>query len=156
MNFPLEPTGAFSASTGLLMAFIIGFGFGFFLEKAGFSSARNLAAQFYLRDFAVLKVMFTAIVVAGLGFWSLVNLGLLDLSFTFINLTYLWPQIVGGLILGVGFIVGGTLLDARQQRAESLETKAASHSSLSSEVTVGQARHDPSNHCHPAICGGAD
>jgi hypothetical protein len=107
MSFPLEPAGAFSAATGLLMAFILGFGFGFFLEKAGFSSARKLAAQFYLRDFAVLKVMFTAIVVAGLGFWLLVNLGLLDLSFTFINLTYIWPQIVGGLILGVGFIVGG-------------------------------------------------
>ena len=28
-------------------------------------------------------------------------------SFTFINLTYIWPQVVGGLILGVGFIVGG-------------------------------------------------
>jgi len=55
MNFPLEPTGAFSAGVGLLMSFIIGFGFGFFLEKAGFGSARKLTAQFYLKDFASSK-----------------------------------------------------------------------------------------------------
>ena len=107
MSFPIESTGVFSLSTGFLLAFIIGIGFGFFLEKAGFSSARKLTAQFYLRDFAVLKVMFTAIVVAGLGFWWLVRLGLLDLSYTYINPTFVVPQIVGGLILGVGFIIGG-------------------------------------------------
>ncbi len=107
MTFPLAPQGIISHSTGLLAAFFIGLGFGFFLEKAGFSSARKLTAQFYLRDFAVLKVMFTAIVVAGLGFWMMVELGLLDLSYTFINLTYIWPQIFGGLLLGVGFVIGG-------------------------------------------------
>ncbi|MBU0517666.1 YeeE/YedE family protein [bacterium] len=107
MNFPLEPQGAFSLTTGLLMAFIVGIGFGYFLEKAGFGSARKLTAQFYLKDFAVLKVMFTAVVVAGLGFWGLVSLGMLDLSFTFINLTFIWPQIVGGLLLGLGFTIGG-------------------------------------------------
>lgn len=99
--------GAFSAFTGLLAAFIIGIGFGFFLERGGFSSARKLTAQFYLKDFSVLKVMFTAIVVAGIGFWWLVYLGLLDLSYTFINPTFIWPQIAGGLILGVGFVIGG-------------------------------------------------
>ena len=107
MSFPIESIGAFSFSTGLLMAFVVGIGFGFFLEKAGFGNARKLSAQFYFRDFAVLKVMFTAIVVAGLGFWWLVRLGLLDLSYTYINPTFLIPQIVGGLILGVGFVIGG-------------------------------------------------
>lgn len=107
MSFPLGPQEVFSYGTGLLIAFLIGIGFGFFLEKAGFSSARKLAFQFYLRDFAVLKVMFTAIVVAGLGFWGLVILGLQDLSYTYINPTFIYPQIIGGLILGVGFVVGG-------------------------------------------------
>ena len=51
--------------------------------------------------------MFTAMVVAGLGFWWLVLLGVLDLSFTYINPTFLISQIVGGFILGVGFIIGG-------------------------------------------------
>lgn len=107
MRFPLEPYGMFSAFTGLLVAYFIGIGFGFFLERGGFSSARKLTAQFYLKDFSVLKVMFTAIVVAGVGFWWFVRMGWLDLSYTYINPTFLWPQIVGGLLLGVGFVVGG-------------------------------------------------
>ncbi len=107
MSFPLNFYDAFSAGTGLFIAFLIGSGFGFFLEKGGFSSARKLTAQFYFRDFAVLKVMFTAIIVAGIGFWFLVELGVLDLSGTYINLTYIWPQVFGGLMLGVGFAIGG-------------------------------------------------
>jgi len=34
-------------------------------------------------------------------------MGLLDLSYTYINLTFIWPQIAGGLLLGLGFTVGG-------------------------------------------------
>ena len=34
-------------------------------------------------------------------------LGLLDYNLIRVNPTYLWPGIVGGLIMGVGFIVGG-------------------------------------------------
>ncbi len=107
MRFPLALNSDWSLYTGLVVAFIIGIGFGFMLERGGFGSARKLAAQFYLRDFAVLKVMFTAIVVAGVGFWGLVMLGLVDLSLTYINPTFIWAQVIGGLILGVGFTIGG-------------------------------------------------
>ncbi len=107
MRFPLALYSDWSLYTGLVLAFIIGIGFGFMLERAGFGSARKLAAQFYLRDFAVLKVMFTAIVVAGVGFWGLVMLGLVDLSLMYINPTFIWAQVIGGLILGVGFTIGG-------------------------------------------------
>ena len=107
MSFPLNYFAEFTPYVGLLIAFLIGNGFGFFLERAGFGSARKLSAQFYLHDFTVLKVMFTAIVVAAIGFWGFVLLGILDLSVTYISPTFLWSQIVGGLILGVGFIVGG-------------------------------------------------
>ena len=34
-------------------------------------------------------------------------LGLLDFNLVWVNPTYLMPGIVGGLIMGVGFIVGG-------------------------------------------------
>lgn len=107
MRFPIEIYSGYSVYVSLLTAFLLGIGFGFFLERAGFGSARKLAAQFYLRDFAVLKVMFTAIVVAGVGFWWLVALGLIDLSVTYINPTFIWSQIIGGLILGIGFVIGG-------------------------------------------------
>lgn len=107
MRFPLDIYGDISHWTALVVAFLVGIGFGFFLERAGFGSARKLTAQFYLRDFAVLKVMFTAIVVAGVGFWWLVALGMIDMSVTYINPTFLTAQIVGGLVLGIGFAVGG-------------------------------------------------
>ena len=47
-------------------------------ERAGFGSARKLTAQFYFSDMSVLKVMFTAIVVAAVGLVGLQALGLAD------------------------------------------------------------------------------
>lgn len=55
----------------------------------------------------VLKVMFTAIVVAMVSIFGATALGLLDFNLIWVNPTYLWPGIIGGLIMGVGFIVGG-------------------------------------------------
>jgi hypothetical protein len=97
----------FSVGVYLTLAVVLGFFFGFFLERAGFSSALKLTAQFYFKDFAVLKVMFTAIVVAMLGIAYLAMAGWLDMSQVFVPPTFVWPQIVGGLLLGAGFIVGG-------------------------------------------------
>lgn len=86
---------------------MIGFAFGFILESAGFGDSRRLAAQFYWRDLTVLKVMFTAILVAAvLIFWA-TALGWLDYDDVWVNPTYVWPGILGGLIMGAGFIVGG-------------------------------------------------
>ena len=56
---------------------------------------------------SVFKVMFTAIVTAMLGVTYLGWLGWLDLSLVYLVPTHLVPQIVGGLVLGVGFVVGG-------------------------------------------------
>src|SRR5512138_2656292 len=81
--------------------------FGATLEMAGFGDTRKLAAQFYLRDMTVLKVMFTGIVVAAVLVAGASSFGLLDLSRVWVNPTYLWPGIVGGLVMGVGFILGG-------------------------------------------------
>jgi hypothetical protein len=55
----------------------------------------------------VLKVMFTAIVVAMALIFLFSGLGLLDYNLIWVNPTYLWPGIIGGLVMGVGFIVGG-------------------------------------------------
>ena len=86
---------------------MIGFFFGYALEIGGFGKSTKLAAQFYFKDLTVLKVMFTGIIVAMLGVFLASALGLLDYSLVWVNPTYLWPGIVGGLIMGVGFIVGG-------------------------------------------------
>ncbi len=107
MTFPLFTHGLFGTYAGLLVGTLVGIAFGFVLERAGFGRARNLAAQFYLTDLRVLKVMFSAIVTALIGMTFLAGIGVLDLSQITVPETFLWPQLVGGLLLGAGFIVSG-------------------------------------------------
>ncbi len=107
MNAPFYKYGMFGDEFSLIIAFLIGIGFGFFLERAGFGNARKLAAQFYFTDMAVLKVMFSAIVTAMLGIYYLGWIGFLDFSLLYLTPTNLLPQMVGGLLLGFGFVIGG-------------------------------------------------
>jgi uncharacterized membrane protein YedE/YeeE len=107
MSGPLFGSGAFGFEGGLLIALVVGLGFGFFLERAGLGNGRKLAAQFYLTDLSVFKVMFTAIITAMVGLFVLSSVGLIDISRIYMTPTYLVPQIVGGLIFGVGFVMGG-------------------------------------------------
>ena len=91
----------------LVFGLLLGIAFGFVLEQAGFSSSRKLTGLFYGRDFTVLRVFFTGAITAMIGVILLGYYGLLDTDIIYINPTYLWPAIVGGLIMGVGFVVGG-------------------------------------------------
>ncbi len=104
---PLVVYEVISQNTNLLLAFFIGIGFGFVLEANGFSSSRRLAGMFYGYDTTVLKVFFTAAIVGSVGllFMSLFNW--IDLSYIYINPTYLWSTLGGGVIMGAGFILGG-------------------------------------------------
>ena len=104
---PFDLVALFGTEGSYLIYLAIGFVFGFILESSGFGDSRLLAAQFYFRKLSVLKVMFTAIVVAMiLIFWS-TALGWLDYDEIWVKPTYLWPGIAGGMIMGVGFILGG-------------------------------------------------
>ena len=109
MNFPLEAFTAVSAANPWTYVVFgaIGFAFGYTLEMAGFGDSRKLAAQFYFRELTVLKVMFTAIAVSMTLLFGAVGLGLVDFNQVWVNPTYLGSGVVGGLIMGVGFIVGG-------------------------------------------------
>ena len=107
MIFPLSALDLFGHGASLVLGTLIGVAFGFTLERSGFGQAPILAGQFYGSDTRVLKVMFSAIVTALLGMTVLSGFGLLDLSAVTVPETFLGPQIVGGLLLGVGFIVSG-------------------------------------------------
>jgi uncharacterized membrane protein YedE/YeeE len=104
---PLTSTMEFTVGADLAIALVLGLGFGFALERAGFGSARKLTAVFYLYDMAVVKVMFTAIVTTMTGLFVLSALGLMDLRELYIEPTNYIAQIGGGVLFGVGFIVGG-------------------------------------------------
>lgn len=100
-------SGALDSPGGFAAAALVGASFGFWLERAGFGSSRRLAGIFYLRDFAVVQVMFTAVVTALLALGPISAAGLADLgAFHRIETAY-GPQLLGGAIFGAGFVLGG-------------------------------------------------
>jgi rhodanese-related sulfurtransferase len=104
---PLSETGMFGPFTTLVAAPIVGFAFGWFLERGGLANARKLAGQFYFTDLTVFKVMFSALLTAMLGAFWLDRLGVLDLDLVYLPETFVLPQAVGGVLFGAGFLVGG-------------------------------------------------
>ncbi|MCX6335106.1 MAG: YeeE/YedE thiosulfate transporter family protein [Bacteroidia bacterium] len=104
---PLVINEIISENTNLFLAFIIGIGFGFVLESSGFSSSRKLAGVFYGYDTVVLKVFFTGAITCMLGLLFFSLFGWIDLNLVYVNPTYLTSAVVGGIIMGAGFIIGG-------------------------------------------------
>jgi len=100
MTLPLGDSGA-------VLALILGFFFGLVLEGAGFGSPRKLVAQFTLRDFAVFKVMMTAVVVAATGLWLLEAIGLIGSGALYVPTLFFWSIAGGGVLIGAGFAMGG-------------------------------------------------
>ena len=89
--FPINVHDLLGQYGAYLLYLVIGFAFGYVLEIAGFGNSPKLAAQFYLKEMTVLKVMFTAIVIAMLGVFFTSAVGLLDYNLIWVNPTYLWP-----------------------------------------------------------------
>lgn len=107
MIAPLYELGAFGDGLGRVWALLIGLGFGWFLERGGMGNARKLAAQFYNVDMAVFKILFSAVVTAMLGLFWLGRLDLVELSLVYVPATWIVPQLLGGAVFGVGFVMGG-------------------------------------------------
>jgi hypothetical protein len=104
---PVISSGLISQAWDNLFAVLLGMGFGFALESSGFSSSRKIIGTFFGYDFVVVKVFFTAAIVASMGLLYLNYFGLLDFSKLYIQPTFLTSAIVGGVIMGVGFSMGG-------------------------------------------------
>jgi len=104
---PLIPNGLIPIEWNYVIAIFIGMAFGYILEASGFSSSRKLAGVFYGYDFVVLKVFFTSAVVAVIGLFYMDYLNFVDITQLYVHPTYLWAAIIGGMIMGVGFLAGG-------------------------------------------------
>jgi len=63
MNFPLST----SSPAGLLLAGVFGLVLGFLLEKGRVTDYNVIVNLFRFRDFTVLKIMLTTILVGGIG-----------------------------------------------------------------------------------------
>jgi hypothetical protein len=104
---PIIPNELIPPEWNFVLAVLIGMAFGYIMEASGFSSSRKLVGVFYGYDFAVLKVFFTASVVALIGLNYMDYLNWIDMTQLFVQPTYLWAAIIGGFIMGVGFLAGG-------------------------------------------------
>lgn len=100
MNIPFYDGGV---ASGLLAGIL----FGYVLEAAGFGSARKLTGQFSLKDFAVFKVMFTAVLVVAVGLYLLRVGGLIAVNAVFVPTLFFWAIAAGGVLIGAGFALGG-------------------------------------------------
>lgn len=93
-----------SSTGGLIAAAIAGLIFGILLHRGRVTDYNVIVNQFRLKDFTVLRIMFTAIVVGGIGVALLHGN---DLASYHIKPTLLAAVIVGALIFGVGMVLLG-------------------------------------------------
>lgn len=94
----------FETWTILALGVLSGFVFGFLLHKGGVTKYETIVNQFRLRDFTVLKIMLTAIVVGGAGVYFLHEQGLAKLA---IKPALIVANVVGGAVFGVGMVLLG-------------------------------------------------
>ena len=104
---PLIQSGFIPQAWDNIIAVFIGAAFGFALESSGFSSSRKIIGTFFGYDFVVVKVFFTAAITASIGLLYLDYLGLVNFSLLYIQPTFMTSAIVGGIIMGIGFSMGG-------------------------------------------------
>lgn len=95
---PLKGTDA------LLLAPVFGFAFGWLLHRGRVASYDTIVNQLRLRDFTVLKIIMTALVVGGVGVLALTDMGLAKWA---VRETNLLAALIGGAIFGVGMVLYG-------------------------------------------------
>ena len=89
----------------LILGALTGLAFGFLLQRGGVTRFSTIVNQFLLRDFTVLKVMFTAMIVGGIGIYAM-RAGGMDVALH-VKSTAILGNLVGGLLFGVGMAVLG-------------------------------------------------
>lgn len=104
---PLTYFGEISTEWNYVIAIFIGMAFGYIMEASGFSSSRKLVGVFYGYDFAVIRVFFTATIVAIIGLLYMGHFGWIDYHVLFVHPTFIYSASIGGVIMGLGFITGG-------------------------------------------------
>ena len=98
MTLPITGTAS------LVLAVVFGFIFGLLLQRGRVANYNTIVNQFRLKDFTVLKVMFTAIVVGGVGVLALHQMGYAAYHIKPANML---GVILGAGIFGVGMVTYG-------------------------------------------------
>ncbi len=98
MNLPITGTPA------LWLAVVFGFVFGLLLHRGRVTNYNVIVNQFRFKDFTVLKVMFTAIIVGGIGVLLLHKMGYAKYD---IKPAQMAGVTLGAAIFGIGMVVYG-------------------------------------------------
>src|SRR5512135_3187799 len=93
-----------SASAALWLAIPFGMVFGFLLHRGGVADYNVIVNQFRFRDFTVLKIMLTAIIVGGLGVLALHGMDHAQYQVKPANLLGVF---LGSALFGVGMVLYG-------------------------------------------------
>ena len=96
--FPITGTAA------LVLAVVFGFAFGWLLHRGRVTDYNVIINQFRLRDFTVLKIMMTAIVVGGIGVLGLIDIGAAKYHLRDANML---AVVLGAGMFGVGMVLYG-------------------------------------------------
>jgi len=104
---PLYKNGFLTPEANFFLAIVLGFTFGFVLERTGFTRSQYIADTFYFKNLAVPKIMGVTIITTTTWFILFAWMGWLDLSALFTPGTYVWPYLVGGLLFGFGMVMAG-------------------------------------------------
>jgi len=88
----------------LIFGLIMGIIFGFLLQKGGVAKYDVIMGQLLLKDFTVIKIMLSAVVVGTIGIYLMKGMAIVELhpkpgSFGM--------TVIGGLIFGIGFALLG-------------------------------------------------
>jgi hypothetical protein len=88
----------------LVIGFVMGIGFGFLLQKGGVTRYDVIIGQLLLKDFTVIKVMLTAVLVGKIGVHFLRSIGMAQLH---PKPGSIGSTLLGALIFGAGFAILG-------------------------------------------------
>ncbi len=89
----------------IIYGLLAGLVFGFLLQKAKVTRYQVILGQFLLKDFTVLKVMLTAIIVGAVGIWGMQAMGA---GFPLhVKGATLLANVAGGAIFGIGMAILG-------------------------------------------------
>lgn len=101
MNLPIPK----DSTTGLIFSAVFGLIFGVLLNKGRVTDYNVIVNLFRFKDFTVVKIMFTAIIVGGLGVFAMESAGLIE-GYD-IKAANLLGVAIGSAIFGVGMALLG-------------------------------------------------
>jgi uncharacterized membrane protein YedE/YeeE len=101
MHFPIDK----SSTLGLVVAGVLGFVFGVLLNKGRVADYNVIVNFFRLRDLRMIKIMFTAVVVGGIGVFAMKSTGLI--ADWHIKPDHVLAITLGAAVFGIGMVLYG-------------------------------------------------